>query len=203
MYGPQNRMFGLLILPNLFPIIGCLKEDAFIYHGKEYSCPKHGFIRNNNSITLIDLTKNSLTFKLKFSEETLKFYPSQFEFQIKYILEDNRLTIDHKIINHGSETMLFSLGGHPGFNCPIYPNKQYSDCYIEFEKPETVSTWQVLKNGLIGRDTLSVFDEPRRINLHSHIFDNDALVFKNLNSSKVILKSKKSGGIQSVEFQNN
>ena len=133
----------------------------------------------------------------------MKFYPSQFEFQIKYILEDNRLTIDHKIINHGSETILFSLGGHPGFNCPIYPNKQYSDCYIEFEKPETVSTWQVLKNGLIGRDTLSVFDEPRRINLHSHIFDNDALVFKNLNSSKVILKSKKSGGIQSVEFQNN
>jgi hypothetical protein len=38
------------------------------------------------------------------------------------------------------------------------------------------------------------------INLHPHIFDNDALVFKNLNSRKVSLKSKKSKQVLTVSF---
>ncbi len=187
--------------PNLFPIIGCLKEDAFLYKGKEYACPKHGFIRNNDHILLIDETEDSLTFGLKYSEDTLKVYPFQFEFQIKYLLEVNKLTVEHTITNHGNEIMLFSLGGHPGFTCPVYPDEEYSEYYLEFEKPETVPTWNVLGNGLIGNETQPIFDKPNRINLHSQIFNKDALVFKNLNSSKVTLKSKRSGDVFSMEFK--
>ena len=187
--------------PNLFPIIGCLKEDAFLYKGKEYACPKHGFIRNNDQISLLNQTETSLTFGLKYSKDTLKIYPFQFEFRIKYTLEDNKLTIEHSIINHGNNKMLFSLGGHPGFTCPVNPEEQYSDYYLEFDKPETAPTWFVMENGLIGRDTRPVFDKPNRINLHSHLFDKDALVLKNLNSSKVTLKSKRSGQILSMEFK--
>jgi len=187
--------------PNLFPIIGCLKEDAFLYQGKEYTCPKHGFIRNNDNILLLNETENSLTFGLKYDKDTLKIYPFQYEFQIKYTLESNKLTVKHTIINHGNDVMLFSLGGHPGFNCPISDNELYTDYYLEFEKSETAPSWYVLENGLIGKETRSVFDKPNRINLHSKIFDKDALVFKNLNSSKVTLKSKKYGKVLSVEFK--
>ncbi len=187
--------------PNLFPIIGCLKEDAFLYKGKEYACPKHGFIRNNDNVLLLDETESSLTFGLIYTEETLKIYPFQFEFQIKYLLEDNKLTVEHTITNHGNDTMLFSLGGHPGFNCPIHKEEQYSDYYLEFEKPETAPTWHVLESGLIGNETRPVFDESNKINLHPYLFNKDALVFKNLNSSKVTLKSKRSGQVLSMEFK--
>ncbi|RLD65215.1 MAG: aldose 1-epimerase family protein [Bacteroidetes bacterium] len=187
--------------PNLFPIIGCLKDDAFLYKGKEYACPKHGFIRKNNNVSLLDQTGNSLTFGLKYSEETLKVYPFQFEFQIKFILDGNKLIVEHEITNHGDEKLLFSLGAHPGFTCPIYQDEKYSDYYIEFEKPETAQTWQVLENGLIGKQPLPIFEEPTKINLHSQIFKNDALVFKNLNSSKVSLKSKKSNQVVSMQFE--
>ncbi len=187
--------------PNLFPIIGCLKEGAFIYKGKEYACPKHGFIRNNSSVTLIDQTENSLTFGLKYDKDTLKIYPFRFEYQIKYILEGNELTIEHTIFNHGNETMLFSLGGHPGFNCPVDKEEHYEDYYLEFDKPETAPTWFVLANGLIGTKTKPVFDTPTRINLYPQIFKNDALVLKNINSSKVTLKSKKSGSVLAVTFK--
>jgi len=187
--------------PNLFPIIGCLKEDAFIYKGKEYNCPKHGFIRRNKDITLIAKTSKSLTFGLKYSEDTLKIYPFEFEFQIKYTLADIKLTIQHTIINHGHNDMLFSLGGHPGFTCPLNDNELYSDYYLEFEKAETAESWQVMKNGLIGKNTFPAFDEPTKINLHSKLFDNDALVFKNLNSSVIRLKSKKSSQVLSVAFE--
>jgi galactose mutarotase-like enzyme len=186
--------------PNLFPIIGCLKEDSFIYHGKEYACPKHGFVRKNKKVSLLEQSENSLTFVLKYDEETLKIYPFQFEFQIKFLLENNKLSVIHKVINHGNETMFFSLGGHPGFTCPIHDNEEYSDYYLEFEKPETAPTWEVLESGLIGKDTKAVFDEPTQINLHPQIFKDDALVFKNLNSSVVSLKSKKSPQVVSMEF---
>ena len=33
--------------PLLFPICGGLKEDKFIYGGKSYIMPKHGFARNS------------------------------------------------------------------------------------------------------------------------------------------------------------
>jgi len=187
--------------PNLFPVIGCLKEGSFLYRGKEYACPKHGFIRNNPDITLINAAENSLTFGLKYNEDTLKIYPFQFEYQITYILEGNKLIVRHNILNHGNETMLFSLGGHPGFNCPIHKDEKYSDYYLEFDKPETAPTWFVMENGLIGKETKPVFDTPNRINLHKHLFDKDALVLKDLNSSKVTLKSKKSGGILSMEYE--
>jgi galactose mutarotase-like enzyme len=187
--------------PNLFPIIGCLKEDSFLYQGKEYACPKHGFIRKNKKISLITQKENSLTFRLKYDDETLKIYPFKFEFQIKFLLEDNKLSVIHKVINHDSDTMLFSLGGHPGFTCPVHDHEEYEDYYLEFEKPETAPAWQVMANGLIGKETQPAFDEPTKIRLHPQIFKNDALVFKNLNSSKVSIKSKKSSQVLSVEFE--
>ena len=187
--------------PNLFPIIGCLKDDGFIYKGQEYKCPKHGFVRKNENVTLAKKMDSSLAFTLKYSEESLKIYPFKFEFFINYILEDNRLTVQHEIINHGDEDMLFSLGGHPGFTCPLNADEIYEDYYLEFEKEETAPRWYVQKDGLIGKETTQDFNEPTIIKLHPRLFENDALVFKNLNSSKVSLKSKKSRQILSVEFE--
>ncbi len=187
--------------PNLFPIIGCLKNDSFLYQGKEYSCPKHGFIRNNKDVSLIEKTENTLTFGLKYNDHYLKIYPFLFEYRIKYILEENKLRLEHQITNHGDQQMLFSLGGHPGFKCPLNEGEKYSDYYLEFEKPETAQSWRVQKDGLIGKETYPVFSEPKIIHLHAHLFDDDALVLKNLNSNKVSLKSKRSNQVLSVEFK--
>lgn len=187
--------------PNLFPIIGCLKDNGFIYQGKEYKCPKHGFIRNNKEITCIDKTENSLTFGLKYSKESLKIYPFKFEFQIKFTLDSNKITVLHHIINHGTDDMLFSLGAHPGFTCPIHKGENYKDYYLEFEKEETSKSWEIEKDGLIGSNTKSVFDEPKIIHLHANLFDDDALVFKDLHSRRVSLKSKKSKQVLVMDFK--
>lgn len=186
--------------PNLFPVIGCLKDGGFLYNGQEYKCPKHGFVRNNKNVKLVERTENSLTFRLTYSEDSLKIYPFKFEFNIKYSLEENKLNVEHMIVNKGDNTMLFSLGGHPGFNCPINANESYSDYFLEFQEAETAETWRVQENGLIGKETVHVFDEPKIINLHPHLFDEDALIFKNLNSKKVSLKSRKSKQVLSMIF---
>jgi galactose mutarotase-like enzyme len=186
--------------PNLFPIIGCLKGGSFIYGGMEYACPKHGFVRNNDKIALVEKTATQATFALSHSVETLMVYPFEFEFRIQFALNTNILHINHSVMNHGDEALLFSLGGHPAFRCPVNENESYSDYFLEFEKPETAQSWQVQKDGYIDKDTVPVFDTPTTIRLHPHLFDNDALVFKNLNSNSVCLKSNKSSQKLTVYF---
>ncbi len=186
--------------PNLFPIIGSLKGGSFIYRDKEYACPKHGFVRDNDKISLVEKTTSDATFLLSCSEETLKVYPFRFEFRIHFALDANTLHLHHKVINHGNSDMLFSLGGHPAFRVPVNDDEDYTDYFLEFENPETAESWQVQKDGLIGKDTIPAFDKPTTILLRPDLFDNDALVFKNLNSHSVSIRSSKARQVLKVRF---
>lgn len=178
--------------PNLFPVIGCLKEDGFIHEGKEYPMPKHGFIRNNTDIQLHNKSDNELCFVLKSNENTRRLYPFEFEFYIHYILEGNQLQVKHDVINTGHNKLFFCLGGHPAFACPLKEGEKYSDYYLEFEQKETAHTWMIVDNGLIGEEGELILDETDRIELTPDLFANDALIFKNLKSSFIQLKSKNS-----------
>lgn len=178
--------------PNLFPIIGCLKNDGFIHEGKEYPMPKHGFIRNNKDVKLHSKSEVSLCFLLKSNENTRKVYPFEFEFYITYTLEENQLFVKHDVVNKDSNEMLFCLGGHPAFSCPLHADEKYTDYYLEFEQKETANTWMIVDGGLIGQEGKLILNDNNRIELTADLFANDALIFKNLKSSFVELKSNKS-----------
>jgi galactose mutarotase-like enzyme len=176
--------------PVLFPIIGCLKDNEFLVEGKSYSVPKHGFIRNNKQLESKILNENTIEFRYKYDENTLKSYPYHFEFVLHYILKGRTIHLEHTIINHhNEESMYFSLGGHPGFKCPFFEGEKYEDYYIEFEQIENDSTWKVTADGLIDMNALPCLENINRLQLHPLLFQNDALIFKNLNSKKVSLKS--------------
>lgn len=187
--------------PNLFPVIGCLKENAFIHEGKEFAMPKHGFVRNNTDVKLLEQTHNRLSFILSSNENTRKVYPFEFEFKIHFILDANKLNIVHEITNTGSNEMLFNLGGHPAFNCLLKKGEEYTDYYLEFEQNETLNTWNLAEGGLIKSEGKQVLNNSNIINLHPDIFANDALIFKNLKSSAISLKCKKSDFELKVRFK--
>lgn len=187
--------------PNLFPIIGALKDDAYTFEGKTYTLPKHGFVRHNKAITLHQQTQNSLTFKLTSNPESLKNYPFEFEFLITYTLTNNTLEVKHTVINTDSKTMYFSVGGHPAFKCPVFDNENYEDYVLEFEHSENSKTHLInMENGLISSETETVFNNSNKIQLTHNLFNRDALVFKDLKSRKVTLKSNKNGDILSVSY---
>jgi len=186
--------------PNLFPIIGSLKNNGFIHQGKFYPMTKHGFIRNNQDIRLLQKTTNELRFVLNSNEKTRKLYPFEFEFQIHFILDNNTLKIKHEIINTGETELLFCLGGHPAFACPLHDEENYEDYYLEFEKEEKVNTWNLSSEGLIGEEGKLILDQSKVLNLHPELFANDALIFKNLRSNNISLKSKKSNFQLKVSF---
>ena len=189
--------------PNLFPIVGALKNNCYTFNNKTYYLPKHGFLRHNTAVRLHEKTSNSITFKLAYNDELLKIYPFKFEFYISYTLINNRIEINHTVKNRDTKTMYFSLGGHPAFKCPINKGELYSDYFLEFEHIENCHTQQINKQtGLITAQTKPFLNAENKIKLTDSLFNNDALIFKTLKSKSVALKSVKQGSILTVRYSN-
>jgi galactose mutarotase-like enzyme len=97
--------------------------------------------------------------------------------------------------------MYFSVGGHPAFKCPVFENEDYEDYFLEFECSETSKTHLInMENGLISSLSIPLFNKSNNIPLTHDLFNDDALIFKDLKSKKVILKSKLYGNILSVSY---
>lgn len=187
--------------PVLFPIIGSLKNGEYIFKGKTYSVPKHGFIRNNKKLIIHPISDQCIEYSLKYDEVSLESYPFKFEFFVRFKLSENVLIVEHEVVNHDVENeMYFSLGGHPAFKCPINDNESYEDYYLEFENKETVETWNVLSSGLINITSRPLLENSNVISLKLDLFNNDALIIKEHQSKKVSLKSKISKESVTVEY---
>ena len=103
--------------PLLFPICGGLKEDRFIYGGKSYTLPKHGFARALEYEPEA-VTASSAVFLLKSDAETRKSYPFDFELRVIYELIGNELDVTYKVKNTTDGDMYFSIGSHEAYSCP-------------------------------------------------------------------------------------
>ena len=176
--------------PVLFPIIGALKNGVYTHEGREYAVPKHGFIRHNEDLQVEQVSSLEIRFSYSSDEVLKKSYPFDFRFSISFLLEGNKLSVSHQIENKGSSEMFFSLGGHPAFNCPLMPNEKYADYFIEFDQSQTLETTVLSGNGLLTDEQFEVVSSRDRIPLTETIFDNDALIFRDIKSKKATLKSK-------------
>ncbi|RZS99481.1 aldose 1-epimerase family protein [Aquimarina brevivitae] len=186
--------------PVLFPIIGGLKEGTYAYKGQSYELPKHGFIRYNEDLVVDQPAETKVTFSLQDSAETLKIYPFHFRFEVTYELIENQLKVSHQITNRGNTTMYFSVGGHPAFNCPLYEDEVYTDYYIQLQNGTGAKSHVLNKEGLISNQTIAIFEDDK-IKLTPNLFDNDALIFKQINAGKATLSHNNKGPILSVDFK--
>ncbi|HSI68664.1 MAG TPA: hypothetical protein VK941_00405 [Gillisia sp.] len=96
--------------------------------------------------------------------------------------------------------MFFSLGGHPAFNAPLYEGEEYEDYYLEFDRKMDLKTYLLNEEGLISNNIKVVLQNDNKIRLHKNLFDKDALIFRNITSKSVTLKSEKSGTILTVDY---
>jgi galactose mutarotase-like enzyme len=196
-----NPAFWTGQAPVLFPIIGALKNGQLNYQGKFFELPKHGLVRNSVKPKLIESGTDFLRFGMAWDAETLEIYPFKFSLEITFLLDGKSLQIQHRITNSADESMLYSIGGHPAFNCPLKADESYEDYYLEFEEEETAATWLIDQSGLISLEQKPILDHTKNLPLHSHLFDYDALVFKNLKSSSVKLFHRKKGPLLAVDFE--
>ena len=167
--------------PILFPIVGTLKNNSFHHNGMEYHLSRHGFARDME-FELIDATENSATFSIQSSDETLKVYPFEFELQLIYTLDKNNLFIAYKVINKGKSTMPFAIGAHPAFALP----NQFENYAIAFKKVEPLE-YYLLEDDLISNKTKQLEVHNKQIPLTYDLFENDALIFKTLQSDSLTI----------------
>lgn len=104
--------------PILFPCVGRVRNDSYVYNGQTYYIQKHGFARNMLfSIVLVSETAVILRLNSDISTKTL--FPFDFELDVAFKITNEKLIVETSVKNVNEDTMYFSLGFHPGFNCEI------------------------------------------------------------------------------------
>lgn len=185
--------------PVLFPIVGTLKNGIYIYQGKEYQLPRHGFARDYN-FEVQQVSDNQLFFSLKSSAETLKVYPFLFRLQIIYTLNNDCIKVEYKVENLSDvEAMYFSLGAHPAFNVGNTA-KEFCDYKLLFNNDHKLKA-NNLNNGLLTADQHTVLLNNQRLELGYKLFENDALVLLDMKSDKITLLDKDDEPIINFEFE--
>ncbi len=171
--------------PLLFPVVGNLKGGKLTVDGKDYTMPAHGFARDSE-FDLIKQDKTSVTYRLLSSEQTQEVYPYEFELYVTYTLIGSCLDVNFEVENPSGSPIYFSIGGHPAFNCNSAEGS-FGDWYIEFEQPETAGRY--FKRGLLSDKPGEFLDGAKVLKLSGSLFENDALVFKDIKSEYVSLKN--------------
>ncbi len=180
--------------PILFPVVGRLRNGVLTVKGQDYAMPIHGFLRDSE-LTVTDKTEASITFALKSNKKTKEVYPWDFYISIHFSLEGNTLHTRFFVENQDAEEMLFGLGGHPGFNVPMVSGASFSDYQLEFEKEERLDSnecnMETVEISAEKKDT--VLDGGRVLPLERSLFDNEAMIFEDIQSRWVNLVHKDTG----------
>ena len=142
--------------PLLFPAVGRMSGDSFIYDGKKYFMQKHGFLRGS-SFEVVEKTDNSALLRFSSNEKTLMSFPFEFDFDAEYSLSESTLVQRLTVTNKGDGNMYFSVGAHPAFNIRIGDT-------LRFETPEHA--------------TLPYLDGETDIVLSKELFENGSLALE-------------------------
>ena len=84
----------------------------------------------------------------------------------------------------------FQIGGHPAFACPFMEGESSNDYYVEFEQNESLRNKIIdVEHRGMSHETALLFDNEKRFFVRQALFDNDAIVIKDMKSHYVTLKS--------------
>ena len=185
--------------PLLFPFIARLTNNSYKYMGKTYPMTIHGFAAASR-FSVAEKVGTRIVLELKESSETLAQYPFAFTLQVIYALEENTLQVTYHVENRDEKTMPFGIGGHPGFNVPLAEGERFEDYELEFAcpcQPDRVGFTPAVY--LSGHDEAYPLREDRFIDLQHELFDEDAIILKNM-AREVTLRSKVSGKGLTVRY---
>ena len=117
--------------PILFPFVGKVYGGTYRTGGREYDMKtQHGFARDL-PFQCVEETEGSVTHSLADTGQTRAIYPYAFCLRVTHALDrenERLLHIRWEVENRGADTMLYSIGGHPGFLLP--PGVKKEDCFL-------------------------------------------------------------------------
>lgn len=186
--------------PILFPIVGSLKNNSYLYEGKEYTMSQHGFARDME-FELVEKTQNSILHRLCSNETTKKIYPFNFCLEIGYELTDSQIRVIWRVHSKDNQTMYFSIGGHPAFLCPINTNDKQEEYYLSFDGKDTLDVNYINESGLAVPKTVPLSLEQGLLPIDEHLFDRDALIIENNQAHTVSLLTPDKKPYVTLQFE--
>jgi galactose mutarotase-like enzyme len=168
--------------PNLFPIVGRLKNDTLRHGGKSYRMTQHGFARDHR-FAWVARTPTACRLSLSDDAETRARYPFPFRFDIAYEIAA-ALTVTFTATNTGHEILPASMGAHPAFRWPLVEGVAKEAHTLTFDAEEAPTI-----RGVVG-GLLTPADRPspllgRVLPLTPALFAQDALILENPASRSV------------------
>jgi galactose mutarotase-like enzyme len=186
--------------PILFPCVGESKDGTINVDDQDHTMGRHGFARHE-AFSVIEQTEKKVVLELKSNVKTRVHFPFEFSFRVGYELQNTRLVQSFEVVNRSSSKMGFQLGGHPAFSVPFHPGETYDDYEIYFDSPQTLNRHLLTDEGLYSGETRDFLNASNRFALFYELFNEDALVFKNISSKQVWIQHKNGGKRLQVDYE--
>ena len=179
--------------PNLFPIVGALADDELLHDGKRYPMKQHGFLRHS-ICQVVRKEPAACAFRLVDNDDTRAQYPFAFDLEIAYRIEDDRLECTYHLRNPADTPLVASIGAHPGFRRPLGNGAREADVVL-FAETETAPIRR------LGGRTMAPDPRPtpvrgRVLRLDDALFDEDAVIFDQVESRKITYGAPGGPGIE-------
>ena len=184
--------------PVLFPIVGKLQDGKYRVNGNEFELPGHGFGRISE-YQLVERRQDYIEFALKWSEESLASYPWKFQLNVAYALKDKTVEVIWKVQNLDDKEMVYSIGAHTAFRCPLVQGEEFSDYYLKFNQEEDNLNMPLNSKGQFLKAQGKTHLQGQQLDLNYEMFAGDALAYKGLKSDVVTICSHKSDKKVSME----
>lgn len=136
--------------PILFPFVTRCLDGYFMIEGKKCEYTRnHGFARDLEWKCIAN-TKDTATFELTQSEETLYRFPYSFSLKTEYQLTEKGLNWKITVTNTDSKSFKFSTGTHAAFSLN---GNNAEDFVVEFQKKEPLTAVLCTPEGFLKAGT--------------------------------------------------
>ena len=166
-----DEKYWLKHSPVLFPFIGRMMDQRYTYKGKSYGMSRHGFA----PISVFSIQKLSDRLVCTLNAVDRDDFPFDCTLEISYILRCDGLDMVAKIINRSDEEMIYTYGGHPGFNVPLEKGLAFEDYYLYFPEADKKLYRKLFGPNFLDSETKEEFSlKDGRLDLAHGLFDDDA-----------------------------
>lgn len=175
--GDENVWSGRA--PILFPVAGGLRDDYYLWQGKRYSMPKHGFVRRREW-QVESVKENEAIFLMTDKHEG---FPFEYALRAIFRAEGDTLEVTYSVDNLQQEPFYFSIGAHEAYLLPGGIEK-YA---VHFDEEERLDRYVIEGNSILP-EPVCMAESTKVLPLRYSDYTVDALVFKHLKSKGVEIR---------------
>lgn len=178
--------------PLLFPTVGRVFDDKILIDGKNYSMPKHGFVREG-IFRVVEKSSSKIKLELDITAQMKNYYPFDYSLKVVYEIVNKSIKTSWIIENNESNEIYFQIGAHPAINWEAPQNSNIRG-YLDFDTSKKYLVSAVANNNgyIVDGEKYNVDLEDGILQMQDKtLFGNTFLFLDNQVSQVTLLNSDK------------